>query len=253
MIAFLAHIVRSCGSSFVYFHCFRNTGMTRGCVTSRRWFCLMAECVKPFDSVYHSLESILSFLKSPKYLEINEVQRLLEIFEQNYDQDAAKSMEHLHPFIVFEGLDGSGKTTTIKKLMKKISARQMSTPPECLMVLRTWFDVQPAQLRRAYYSLGNYIVGQSVEKTLQAGPVLMDRFWNSTAAYAIADEVRDKNIPLPPAGDPLYQWPSDLTKPDKVLFLDVCEKIRLNRHSGRNTTNTNEEQQLANEAAYRQK
>jgi UMP-CMP kinase 2 len=78
------------------------------------------------------------------------------------------------------------------------------------------------------------------------------RFWHSTAASAIADEVRNKSLQLPPRGDPLYNWPEDLTKPDIVLFLNVDEKVRRDRHKGRNTTNTDEEQQLAKDSVFRE-
>jgi UMP-CMP kinase 2 len=64
--------------------------------------------------------------------------------------------------------------------------------------------------------------------------------------------VRDRNLQLPPAGDPLYNWPEDLTKPDIVLFLSVDEMIRNARHEGRNTTNTDEEQQLAKDSLFRE-
>jgi UMP-CMP kinase 2 len=70
--------------------------------------------------------------------------------------------------------------------------------------------------------------------------------------HAIAEEVRDKGLQLPPKGDSLYDWPRDLTKPDIVLFLDVNETIRNIRHKGRNTTNTEEEQQLAKDSLFRE-
>jgi UMP-CMP kinase 2 len=78
------------------------------------------------------------------------------------------------------------------------------------------------------------------------------RFWHSTAAWAIADEVRARSLQLPPCGDPLYNWPEDLRKPDIVLFLGVDETVRNARHKGRNTTNTDEEQQLAKDRLFRE-
>lgn len=191
--------------------------------------------------------------RNPTFSHLPQVERLLEVFTAKYEySDVRNKVEHLHPFIVLEGLDGSGKTTMVKKLTQKLNGQKMSTPPPCLHSFRDQFDDQPTVLRRAYYSLGNYIAACEVERLVQSCPVIMDRFWHSTAAFAIADEVRDKNLQLPPKGDPLYDWPRDLIKPDIVLFLDVSETVRNIRHKGRNTTNTEEEQQLAKDILFRE-
>jgi UMP-CMP kinase 2 len=69
----------------------------------------------------------------------------------------------------------AGKTTMVEKLTKKLNGQTMSTPPPCLHSLRDQFDGQPIVLRRAYYSLGNYIAAYEVEKVVQSCPVVMDR------------------------------------------------------------------------------
>lgn len=83
----------------------------------------------------------------------------------------------------------------------------------------------------------------------------MCRYWHSTAAYAIAQWVEDNpdKAILPPIGDEFYMWPSDLLKPDYVFFLKTSETVRLQRHSRRNTTNTNQEQLLKTSDTFRRK
>jgi len=206
-----------------------------------------------FSSIYNSLDAILKVLKGAEFAHLPQVERLLEVFSAKYEcSDVRNKVERLHPFIVLEGLDGSGKTTMVEKLTEKLNGQKMSTPPPCLLSLREQFDGQPTVLRRAYYSLGNYIAAYEVEKVVQSCPVVMDRFWHSTAAFAIADEVRGKNLQLPPKGDLLYDWPRDLIEPDIVLLLDVNEMVRNMRHKSRNTTNTEEEQQLAKDVLFRE-
>jgi thymidylate kinase len=57
--------------------------------------------------------------------------------------------------------------------------------------------------------------------------------------------------------EPLPQdfiWPSDLLKPDLVIFLQVSEQERIRRHTSRKDfTNTEEEQTLAKNEAFRNK
>jgi UMP-CMP kinase 2 len=63
----------------------------------------------------------------------------------------------------------------VKKLTQKLNGQKMSTPPPCLHSFRDQFDDQPTVLRRAYYSLGNYIAACEVERLVQSCPVIMDR------------------------------------------------------------------------------
>jgi thymidylate kinase len=82
--------------------------------------------------------------------------------------------------------------------------------------------------------------------------LVLFRYWHSTAAYALAHELTSHTG----KGDTTmedYIWPSDLLKPDLVLFLVVSEEVRRYRHAFRNTTNTKEEQTLANDGIFRQK
>lgn len=58
---------------------------------------------------------------------------------------------------------------------------------------------------------------------------------------------------IPPKGNTIYQWPSDLLKPTAVLFLDLCESDRLKRMKTRGEIETNEELQLRNSQLLRQR
>lgn len=78
----------------------------------------------------------------------------------------------------------------------------------------------------------------------------ISRFWPSTAAYAIAHELTHKQVKMP---ESIYKWPVDLLQPDTIIFLVVSEKVRRYRHAYRNTTNTPEEQLLANNKSFRDK
>ncbi|KAG5874100.1 hypothetical protein JTB14_005896 [Gonioctena quinquepunctata] len=196
-------------------------------------------------TLYHSLEAILSVLQKPENKEVDGVEELLNIYETANDQKlkcAALGELRKYPLIVLEGLDGSGKTTVGNRFAKKIGAMKWKTPPESITQIRHLFD-QHADLRTAYYSLGNYIAALEVEILLKKTPVVMDRFWHSTAAYAMAQSVQDNEETdnMPPEGNKIYNWPEDLFKPDIVLLLNVSEEVRTQRQSRRTNVTTQEE------------
>ncbi|XP_034231123.1 UMP-CMP kinase 2, mitochondrial-like [Thrips palmi] len=201
--------------------------------------------------IYHSLEEVLQVFRSEELASIPEVQEAVTLFLKGYDPEKKLSELHnRHPLIVVEGLDASGKTTVTHLLSKRLGGVKMSTPGPQFAALRPFFDQQPNHIRRAYYSLTNYAAALEINELLEEKPVILDRFWHSTAAYALAGEVDDVAM-LPPAGDQIYQWPKDLKPyPEKVIFLQVTEAERMKRISRRQTA-TAEEDRLAKEANFR--
>jgi len=219
-------------------------------------------------SVYRSLAQVLKVLSAPDVIKFPEVQQVLkhasfqsiverisdesfvvpanntnEIDVKNLTRDAEK------PFIVIEGLDGSGKTTLTRFLQEKFAMELVVTPPKEFSELRSFFDSKPEGIRRAFYSLGNYMAAQYVRSTNSI--IIMDRFWHSTAAYAFANHIKSGGEASSFSDDDL-KWPSDLFKPNLVIFLDLSEQARLSRHSNRKEfTNTPEEQALAADAEFR--
>jgi UMP-CMP kinase 2 len=77
------------------------------------------------------------------------------------------------------------------------------------------------------------------------------RFWHSTAAYAMAHQIKTLGEQPKPED---FVWPEDLLKPDLVIFLTVSEQERIRRHSLRQDfTNTAEEQTLAENESFRKR
>lgn len=77
-----------------------------------------------------------------------------------------------------------------------------------------------------------------------------NRYWHSTAAYAIATEVTQAGNILPPPDSAVYNFPSDLLEPDFVLFLMVTEENRMKRIASRADV-TPEEDQLKKDKDFR--
>ncbi|KFP16728.1 hypothetical protein Z169_02332, partial [Egretta garzetta] len=121
------------------------------------------------------------------------------------------------PVVVFEGLDATGKTTVTQSVKNSLNGVLLRSPPPCISQWRAIFDDEPAPIKRAFYAAGNYILASEIAKASTQAPVIIDRYWHSTAAYTIATEISGKVQDLPPVDDEVYQWPEDLLKPDLVL------------------------------------
>ncbi|CAL8287061.1 unnamed protein product [Lota lota] len=155
------------------------------------------------------------------------------------------------PVVVIEGLDATGKTTLTQSLRKAMGARLLRSPPQCLSPWRAGFDQEPPLIRRAFYALGNYITAEQVGQEASQAPVIVDRYWHSTAAYAIATAVSGPVSNLPPEGSHLYRWPDDLLQPSLVVLLTLDPPERKRRLEARGQDQTNEEQELDHNHLFR--
>ena len=147
-------------------------------------------------------------------------------------------------FVVIEGLDATGKSTLVKKLVKRLNATLFKCPPRLEAPdlsnanLRYYFDDRPAVQRRAYYRAANLIVSEQAEIALQNGHVVVDRYWPSTVAFAALDD--DSDLDQEWQG----RYPPELREPDAVILLTVDEENRKKRMCERGEPRTDEERNL---------
>jgi dTMP kinase len=99
-----------------------------------------------------------------------------------------------YKLIVFEGIDGTGKTTLAKMLAKKIKAAYYKTPPKEIWSIRKSVDRSDPAVRLAFYKLGNAIGEQFFKNTLKTQHVVCDRYVYSTNAYQSVASKRELNI-----------------------------------------------------------
>ena len=140
-------------------------------------------------------------------------------------------------FIVFEGIDGSGKSTQIKLLAKRLreSGRKVYVTAEptesvsggllrdalCGVAKRTPCEMAALfTLDRIYHNVNP---ANGIKKMLDDGfDVICDRYYYSTLAYqgneTDFDWVRTMNIDCP-----------EILCPDVCLFLDVSPEVGLSR------------------------
>jgi len=90
-------------------------------------------------------------------------------------------------FIVFEGLDGCGKSTTAKMLADAIGGRFMTTPSERLRVVRGEVieALRSTVSRQAFYLATVADASETIRVLIEAGvDVVLDRYLLSTMEYA---------------------------------------------------------------------
>jgi len=126
-------------------------------------------------------------------------------------------------FIVFEGLDGSGKTTLAKMLAADSNALYIASPPPILKTgnIRKIMDEDVSlETRFLYYLLGNSYISNEIKEARKSKIVICDRYLHSTLAIHKLLGVKI-NLDINSLG---------LEKPDINFFIFVSnEKVRRRR------------------------
>ncbi|KPI87853.1 hypothetical protein ABL78_3080 [Leptomonas seymouri] len=142
-------------------------------------------------------------------------------------RSASSDSTKRHAVVVVEGLDGTGKTLVTRTLAEKLHGVALCTPPTQFSVIREAFRYQDEAVARAFYSAANYVAAVDIFEAAQTSVVVVDRWWCSTCAMALANTLTVET--LPPKGDAVYEWPADLAKPDAGFLLSVDEAVRVAR------------------------
>lgn len=145
--------------------------------------------------------------------------------------------------IVFEGTDGSGKSTQFSLLTKRLRAEQVefrtmvfpqySEPSSALirMYLGGEFGTKPSDVNAyaasTFYAVDRYASYQKVWKTYyrQGGLILSDRYTTSNAVHQASKEPPERR-------EEFFRWLQDfeynrleLPRPDIVIYLDVPTEL----------------------------
>ncbi len=138
--------------------------------------------------------------------------------------------------IVFEGIDGSGKSTQARMLTEALTNMgipvlltfEPSDGPVGKTIRSLKQRLEPEEERRLFNEDRRYHVKQVIEPALQAGKtVICDRYYYSTAAYQGARGI-----------DPIKIIDENMNialKPDIVFLLTIPVEKALLRISGRNS------------------
>jgi dTMP kinase len=133
-------------------------------------------------------------------------------------------------FVVFEGLDGSGKSTCARGVAERLGARYMTTPSPVVRAHRDHVVGSYAGCQEAaqlFYLSTVFAASDEVRCLLDnTVSVVLDRYFLSTQAYA---EFRGSRLDVDALGD-------SLVSADVTVFLDVPLEVRRRRLEARGSS-----------------
>ena len=133
-------------------------------------------------------------------------------------------------FVVFEGADGSGKSTVAELVANRVHGKYLKSPPPPFSELKQkMLETATPVARFVYFIAANIEVTRIVNETLRNKNAIVDRYLWSTFAYHAAIE----NV-NPESMRPIWSaLSSELRLPDVVVFLTVERRSQLERLSDR--------------------
>ncbi len=139
-------------------------------------------------------------------------------------------------FIVIEGLDGTGKSTTAKALAEALDGKFLTTPLDKFKEVRPELEDiygEESLARQLFYaSTAVCSSNRVVEELAQNGCVVIDRYWLSTQVYH-SWRTGGAHFLLP-------EVENSILKPDLTVYLNISLDERIKRLGGR-TDNTEED------------
>lgn len=146
-------------------------------------------------------------------------------------------------FIVFEGLDGSGKTTVSERVAEEIGAVPMTTPPPEFSCLRSTIDDRyKNNVRAARLFYASTVVHASSlvrDKLNMKTSVVLDRYLMSTMAYDKSPH--DSGICDNLWIDVVFR---DILVPDIVFYIVASADVRRKRICKRKNTSATDEKSI---------
>jgi len=147
-------------------------------------------------------------------------------------------------FIVIEGLDGTGKSTTAKTLAKALGGKFLTTPLDKFKAVRPELEEiysDESLARQLFYASTAVCSSNRVSEELaQHDCVIIDRYWLSTQVYH-SWRTGGEHFLLP-------EVEASILKPDLTVYLNISLEERVKRLGGR-SGNTEEDHLTTNVVA----
>ena len=137
------------------------------------------------------------------------------------------------PFIVFEGVDGAGKSEVSARVSEKLGAVHLESPTGSFREIRQEVDDQlPDKGRLFFYMASNFHLSRQVETQRENNTVICSRYFHSTfIGYAARNQ-----IPINDIYESFHYSPCDFILPNLTIFLYVSEEVQRSRIQSRSSS-----------------
>jgi len=154
-----------------------------------------------------------------------------------------------HPFIVFEGVDGAGKSTVSKMVADSLGAEHLESPINEFKKIRKFVEGNLSEKAKfLYYLASNFELSNHVRENRRIEPVVCARYFYSTLIGHASRQYRSIE-------DVCRSWPvspDEFEKPDLTIFLCLSEDEQRTRIGARQSSqNSAKDHQCLNDALYR--
>jgi thymidylate kinase len=133
-----------------------------------------------------------------------------------------------YPFIVFEGVDGAGKSEISAAVAKRIGARHLESPTGKFKDIRNYVDeTQCDKGRFLFYLASNFDLSRAIRehRESESSPIICARYFYST----IIGYASRNNIDMDSICEKIPLSFDDLEAPDMTIFLDVNKEAQRKR------------------------
>jgi thymidylate kinase len=133
-----------------------------------------------------------------------------------------------YKFILIEGTDATGKTTTAENLADRIGGQPYQCPPKILKPIRDGIHEYSPEANYHFYLSGNLIAAEEISGFLKDQHVVSDRYIYSTLVHHSITMGRD--LPMPEL--PLM--------PDHIIYVTATMDTIIERLGGRDNLQKHE-------------
>ncbi|MBW2995959.1 hypothetical protein KY332_01530 [Candidatus Woesearchaeota archaeon] len=144
-----------------------------------------------------------------------------------------------HKFILTEGTDAVGKSSTAKNLAERIDGIYYACPPEVISPIRRAVGAYSPEANYYFYLAGNHIAAEEIEDFMQDHHVVADRYIYSTLVHHSITMGRDLPVPELPL------------MPDHIVYVTAPMETIIERLGGRDNLKSHEKPEFMGEMQRR--